>query len=61
MPFVNVKLAGKLTKEQKAEIAKEVTESIARIANKPEESVLVLIEDIDREQWAKKGTLLTDM
>ena len=61
MPFVNIKLAGKLTKEQKSEIAKEVTASISKIANKPPENVLVLIEDIDREQWAKSGTLLTDM
>ncbi len=61
MPFVNIKLAGKITKQQKADIAKEVTESICRIANKTPESVLVLIEDIDKEQWAKKGILVSDM
>ncbi len=35
MPYVAIKLAGSVTKEQKAEIAKEVTETLERVANKP--------------------------
>lgn len=58
MPFINIKLAGQLTKEQKAEITKEVTDSVSRIANKPKESILVLIEPIERENWGKSGKLL---
>ena len=59
MPFVNIKLAGTLTVEQKAQISKEVTESIARISNKPESAVLLLIEEHDRDNWAKEGKLLS--
>ena len=35
MPYINVKLAGKLDKNQKQEIAKEITDVMQRVANKP--------------------------
>jgi len=35
MPYVNVKLAGTLSKEQKAKIAEEITDTLERVANKP--------------------------
>lgn len=60
MPFVNIKVAGTLTKEQKAEIAKEVTALLQRIANKPPEATSVVIEEHSRENWAKAGVLLAD-
>ena len=34
MPYINVKLAGSLNKDQKAEIAKEITDTMSRIAQK---------------------------
>ena len=33
MPYINVKLAGNLNKEQKQEIAKEITDVMQRVAN----------------------------
>lgn len=60
MPFVNIRVAGTLTKEQKAEIAREVTALLERIANKPPEATSVVIEEISRENWAKAGVLLAD-
>ena len=60
MPFVNIKVAGTLTKDQKTEIAKEVTALLQRIANKPPEATSVVIEEISRENWAKAGILLAD-
>ncbi len=35
MPYVNIRVAGKLSKEQKANIAKGVTDVISKEANKP--------------------------
>ena len=35
MPYINIKHAGPLTREQKAEIAKEVTETMQRVAHQP--------------------------
>ncbi|MCF7800861.1 MAG: 4-oxalocrotonate tautomerase family protein [Candidatus Marinimicrobia bacterium] len=60
MPFVNIRVAGTLTKEQKAQIAQEVTALMERIANKPPEATSVVIEEVSRENWAKAGTLLAD-
>ena len=44
MPFVNVKLAGNISKEQKKEIAKEITETLQK--------------HVKMEDWAIGGSLL---
>jgi 4-oxalocrotonate tautomerase len=61
MPYVSIRVAGKLTKEQKQKIAKGVTEVIAEAANKPKEAVLLFIDEEARENIAKGGVLLEDM
>lgn len=58
MPYVNIRVAGPLTKEQKADISKEVTASISRIANKPPEAILIMIDEVAKENVAKSGVLL---
>ncbi|WP_028583386.1 tautomerase family protein [Desulfogranum mediterraneum] len=61
MPYVNIRVAGSLTKEQKQGIAKGVTEVISDIANKPKEAILIFIDEESRENIAKAGVLLEDM
>lgn len=61
MPYVSIRVAGKLTKEQKAEMAKGVTEVISRVANKPKEAIMMFIDEESRENIAKGGVLLKDM
>ncbi|MDH3393151.1 MAG: tautomerase family protein, partial [Desulfobulbaceae bacterium] len=39
MPYVNIRVAGTLDKQQKEQICAGVTEVIARVANKPENSI----------------------
>ena len=46
MPYVNIRVAGTLTKDQKAKIAAGVTEVISREANKPPEAVLIFIDEV---------------
>ncbi len=58
MPFVNVKLAGNVTKEQKAEIAKEITETLTKHAHKPANYTYVVFEEVAHEDWAIGGSLL---
>lgn len=60
MPYVNIRVAGTLSKEQKANISRGVTEVISREANKPPEAVLIFIDEVDRDNIAKTGTLLSD-
>ncbi|MGB4923570.1 MAG: tautomerase family protein, partial [Candidatus Nitrotoga sp.] len=35
MPYVNIRIAGNLSREQKAKIAAEITDTLERIAHKP--------------------------
>lgn len=60
MPFVNIKLAGTVTKAQKQEIAKEITETLARIAHKPANYTYIVFEEVAYEDWAIGGKLLDE-
>lgn len=41
MPYVNIRVAGTLSTEQKKEISQGVTEVIAKAANKPKDTILI--------------------
>ncbi|SDK14357.1 4-oxalocrotonate tautomerase [Methylophilus rhizosphaerae] len=58
MPFVNVKLAGSVTKEQKKQIAKEITETLTKHAHKPANYTYIVFEEVEFEDWAIGGELL---
>jgi 4-oxalocrotonate tautomerase len=58
MPYVNIRVAGTLSKEQKQKISQGVTEVISREANKPPEAILIFIDEIPHENIAKAGKLL---
>ena len=60
MLYVNIRVAGKLSRKQKKKIAKGVTKDIAKEANKPESSILIFIDEDQRENIAKGGILLDD-
>ena len=60
MPYVNIRVAGELTREQKQEMSKGVTKVISEVANKPPENILIFIDEVARENIAKSGKLLDD-
>ncbi len=60
MPYVNIRVAGELTREQKQQISSGVTRVISEAANKPPESILIFIDEVNRENIAKSGKLLDD-
>ncbi len=60
MPYVNVKVAGKLTKEQKEKIAEGISKVLEEVANKPPSATYIVIEEVDRDNWAKGGKLLSN-
>jgi 4-oxalocrotonate tautomerase len=60
MPYVNIKLAGEVSHEQKAQIAKEITETLERVAHKPKSYTYITFEEVDYEDWAIGGKLLSD-
>jgi 4-oxalocrotonate tautomerase len=58
MPYISIRVAGTLTKEQKQEIAKQVTQTMKDVAQKPEAATSVVFDEVPRENWAKSGQLL---
>ena len=61
MPYVSIRVAGKLTKEQKQKLAQGVTNVIAETTGKPKEAVLLFIDEESRDSIAKGGVLIEDM
>lgn len=60
MPYVNIKLAGSVTKEQKKQIAKEITETLEKHAHKPANYTYIVFEEVAYEDWAIGGKLLDE-
>ena len=60
MPYVNVKLAGEVTREQKAQIAKEITETLERVVHKPKSYTYITFEEVAYKDWAIGGKLLDE-
>ncbi len=58
MPYINLKVAGKLTRKQKEDIAQEFAETLLRVAGKPKDATYLVIDEVERENWAKGEKLL---
>lgn len=57
MPYVDLKLVGKLTKKQKKDIAKGFSDVLHKVAGKKKESLYLVIQEIKGENWAKGDKL----
>lgn len=53
MPFINLKLIGKLNRQQKETIAKEFSETLLKVAGKPKEHTYLVIDEVQAENWAQ--------
>jgi 4-oxalocrotonate tautomerase len=53
MPFINLKLVGKLTKEQKEKIAKGFSDTLLKVRGKPKESIYLIIDEVSGENCAQ--------
>ncbi|MBQ7221068.1 MAG: tautomerase family protein [Synergistaceae bacterium] len=59
MPVITVE-AGQLTKEQKAELARELTASASRIMGVPEQAFIALIKENSPDNIGIGGVLLSE-
>ncbi|HEY4082224.1 MAG TPA: 4-oxalocrotonate tautomerase family protein [Burkholderiaceae bacterium] len=60
MPFVSVRITRDgVTREQKAQVIAEITETLQRVLGKPPEVTHVVIEEIDTDNWGHAGETLT--
>ena len=58
MPYINVRVAGTLNRAQKQAIVEQITQTMETVAGKPKEATYVVIDEVPRSNWAKKGQLL---
>lgn len=63
MPYVNIKLTGGReapTAEQKAELIKGVTELLSRVLDKNPETTVVIIDEVETDNWGIGGKTVTE-
>lgn len=60
MPYVNVQITKGATREQKARIVRDMTESLVRELGKRPEHIHVVIQEIEEENWGFEGMLTDD-
>ncbi|GAB0173466.1 2-hydroxymuconate tautomerase family protein [Helicobacter trogontum] len=64
MPFVNIRITkekGEPTIKQKQELIEGVTELLARVLNKNKASTVVIIDEIDTDNYGLGGKTITEV
>ena len=61
MPLIRVSLWSGRTKEQKAELAKALTDTMVKVASVPAQAVTIQIEELPKENWATGGQLHSEL
>lgn len=60
MPYVNIKITREgATAEQKAELIKGVTDLLANVLSKNPATTVVVIEEVDTDNWGIGGESVT--
>jgi len=60
MPYVNIKITRDgVTAEQKAQVIAGVTELLRTVLNKNPQTTLVLIEEVETDNWGIGGETVT--
>lgn len=61
MPYVNVRITKTgATAAQKAQIVKEITETLQRVLNKNPATTHVIIDEVEMENWGFGGMLTSE-
>ncbi|GGH31246.1 tautomerase [Alsobacter metallidurans] len=61
MPFVNLKTTTtNLTRETKAQVVREFSETLVRVLGKKPESIHIVIDVVEDENWGHAGSLVAD-
>ena len=58
MPYVNIRIAGTLSRDQKKQIATEITDTLERVAHKPKSYTYIAFDELPDENWEIAGNLL---
>ncbi|MFZ2998395.1 tautomerase family protein [Sphingobium sp.] len=60
MPFVDIRLAGSATREQKAALVADITQSLVERLGKPAAAVQINITELSLENYGAGGQLIAD-
>lgn len=61
MPYVNVKVTKDgVTREQKQQIVREITDTLVRVLGKKPEHTHIVIDEVETDNWGFSGMLTTD-
>ena len=61
MPYVNVRITREgATSEQKAEVIRRMTQVLVDVLKKNPETTLVIIEEVDTDNWGIGGITVTE-
>ncbi len=62
MPYVNVRVTKDgLTVEQKAQIVKEITDTLVRVLGKKPEHTHIIIDEVETDNWGFAGLLTSEL
>lgn len=60
MPYVSVRITRDgVTREQKAQVIAEMTETLRRVLGKPPELTHIVIDEVDTDNWGHAGETTT--
>ena len=57
MPYVNLKITEGATREEKAELVRDFTDSLVRVLGKRPEHIHIVITEVAEENWGFAGQL----
>ena len=60
MPYVNVQITTGATREQKAALVRDITDSLVRVLDKNPTTTFVVIDEVELEDWGIGGLPLED-
>ncbi|MEH6544615.1 MAG: 4-oxalocrotonate tautomerase family protein [Porticoccaceae bacterium] len=61
MPYVNIKITDEgVTKTEKAELVAGVTELLSRVLGKNPATTMVVIDEVNTDNWGISGELVTE-
>ncbi|MEM7759132.1 MAG: 4-oxalocrotonate tautomerase family protein [Cyanobacteria bacterium P01_A01_bin.40] len=59
MPYVNIQITKGASREQKAQLVKDITNSLVSVLGKKPEHIHIVIQEIEEQDWGFSG-MLTD-
>ena len=59
MPYVKIELMSGRTEDQKAAVARAVTDALVELAGARPETVFIVFDDVPAVNWASGGELLS--